>query len=373
MEDRVNVLLEEAKAGNRVLLFGPPGTGKTSRIRALAHQLGYKFICTPLHLQERVDLSGAIVPAGEVAKQLPLELVHTLRTSTEPTLWLIDDLGKAPIDVQGALKSLITRYGEGACLPAHVLVWGASNRPEDGAGVRSLDESLRSEFDATYEVPAPFISKDGKLVYPVEHERGVALLGTWDDEVESWCQWAMSTLDTLDDQDAQVWRTKVIAFHKVTGGDYLYRWQPSSASPAVRYPDFRSWESVLRLPATLRVLRSIAARIGWSTATTLLSVVDSISGLPTKSQVLDDPDNAPVPSESSPAAMYMTCILAVHWATLDNVRHILTYVQRFPRTYLAFSARSLVRKFDGNKQLERLVSIPAWDAFYSNNREIFGL
>ena len=53
---------------------------------------------------------------------------------------LLDDLGQAPIDVQAAAMSL---FDSGA-LPEHVLIWGATNRPGDKAGVSSLCEPLRS-------------------------------------------------------------------------------------------------------------------------------------------------------------------------------------------------------------------------------------
>lgn len=376
MHDPMKVLMEEARSGARVLLAGPPATGKTARIRAVAKELGYEFICTPLHLQERVDLSGAIVPAGDVARQLPLELIARLRNAKKPVLWLIDDLGKAPIDIQGALKSLITRAGEGMSLPEHVLVWGATNRPEDAAGVRGLDEALRSEYDAAYEIQAPIsIVQGGKVVevkIPVPTERGTVPLAPWEDEVENWCMWALDYARQLEKTDPQraYWAAQVVAFHRVTRGEWLYRWHHVQ-NPAERFPDFRSWHAVMKLPEPLQKYEPIAARIGHPATAAFISVREDITSMPTLDEILASPQTAPVPGEGSTAAMYLLATLIALWATLDNLRHLIPYVERLPRQFAALAAKGIARKFKDN--VDKLVAVERWNKFVDRNSDLFDI
>src|SRR5437764_12206019 len=123
-------------AGQRVLLVGPPGCAKTARIASVAKELGKRLVVMRASLSERVDFGGALVPdtkAG-VTRALPLEVLADLQSTTEPTLLFLDDLGQAPIDVQAALMRL---FDDGALSP-HVLIWGATNRPGDVAGVTRL-------------------------------------------------------------------------------------------------------------------------------------------------------------------------------------------------------------------------------------------
>lgn len=370
------VLVREAKAGSRVLLVGPPATGKTARVRALARELGYEFFCTALHLQERPDLSGVIVPDKKlgVARQLPLEMLARLRNADHPVLWLIDDLGKAPIDVQGALKSLITRSGEGMSLPPNVLVWGATNRPEDGAGVRGLDESLRSEFDAAYEIPAP-IHQPGNdsPSMPDELERGTVFLSTWQAEVEQWTEYAFGVASDCESdgrsEDAE-WVASIAAFHANSSGTWLYRWTRTQ-NPATRYPDYRSWGAVIALPSHARSLRFVAARIGHGAASAFMAFREVINKVPSRDQVEMFPDSAPVPEERDGSALYYIATLLPIWLRAgfsgkSNVRQIVTYMERLPRQFAAYSAKLAI-----SKHASRLLTSKYWTEYMDRNKDLF--
>ena len=124
----------------RVLLVGPPGIGKTGRITDVAQEAGYEICVWRASLLERPDILGCFAPNFEkgVTQILPLEAVAHLQKTKEKTLLFLDDLGQAPIDVQASLMRLFDNHA----LSNNVLIWGATNRPGDKAGVTALCEPL---------------------------------------------------------------------------------------------------------------------------------------------------------------------------------------------------------------------------------------
>ncbi len=143
----------ELKARQNVLLIGPPGCAKTARILDAARANGFRVVTWRASLMERVDISGCIVPdhAAAVSRQLPFADIAELRACTDDVLLFVDDLGQAPIDVQAALM----RAFDNGFFPPNVVIWAATNRPGDKAGVNSLCEPLRSRFNSAYIIPTP--------------------------------------------------------------------------------------------------------------------------------------------------------------------------------------------------------------------------
>jgi len=332
-------------ANQRLLVVGPPGCAKTARIAAAAKEVGRRLVVMRASLSERVDFGGALVPdtkAG-VTRALPLEVLADLQTTTEPTLLFLDDLGQAPIDVQAALMRL---FDEGALSP-QVLIWGATNRPGDVAGVTRLYEPLRSRFHLAFAIAAPGTesTSDGPVV-----------MGTWEDEVAGWCEWAM-------DNGAPA---EVIAWHRSTSGRTLYAWKPS-ADPAVRMPDYRSWETVIRLwQAGIQDLSSISAAIGKPAAAEFLAFARLADKLPTPDQVWMDPMGAPVPTD--PSALYLVASMLAaavepKWATAA-----VQYMGRMPRVYGALLARDMYRKLGKN-----LSGSKEWVQWFTDNQELFAV
>ena len=246
------ILIDELKARQNVLLIGPPGSGKTARIFATAKTCKYNVVVWRASLMERVDISGCIIPdtAAGVSRQLPFSGVRELQNTTDDTILFLDDLGQAPGDVQAALM----RAFDNSFFPKNVVIWAASNRPADGAGVTSLCEPLRSRFHSAYIIPTPGIG---------EKPDGGVLLGDWRDEVENWLDWAFA-------QNAPAEIISWIRFSESTGEHPLYQWK-KSADPSVRMADYRSWGALIaRWNAGLRSLpqidfcfRSNAAIFGW--------------------------------------------------------------------------------------------------------------
>ncbi len=345
-------LYKLAQANRRVLLTGPPGCAKTARIQALADQLGMRLVVMRASLSERVDFGGALVPdmATGVTKALPLDVLHDLQTTTVPTMLFLDDLGQAPIDVQAAIMKL---FDEGTLSPS-VLIWGATNRPGDVAGVTRLCEPLRSRFHLAFAIPAPFF-KDGEWKIPTpDQASGGVILGTWADEVKGWCEWAL-------DHGAPA---EIVAWHRSTTGKDLYKWHPD-ADPSVRMPDFRSWETVMHLwNAGIQDLHSISAAIGKPAAADFLSFARLADKLPTPDQVWMDPTGAPVPT--SPPSQYLVSSMLANAAQPQHADALVKYMRRLPRVYGALLARDSFRKLGA-----KLSGSREWTQWFTENQDIF--
>lgn len=331
------------QAKRRVLLVGPPGCGKTARIQEIADRNGYRLVVIRASLSERVDFGGALVPdmAAGVTKALPLDVLHDLQNTTVDTMLFVDDLGQAPIDVQAACMRL---FDEGFLSP-HVLIWGATNRPGDVAGVTRLCEPLRSRFHLAFAIAAPGTE---------DKPDGGVVLGNWGDEVKSWCEWAL-------DQGAPA---EVIAWHRSTTGKDLYKWHPA-ADPSVRMPDYRSWETIIHLwNAGIQDLQSLSAAIGKPAAAEFLSFARLADSLPTPDQVWMDPTGAPIPSK--PASLFLVASMLANAAKPEHTDALVKYMSRMPRVYGALLARDAFRKLGA-----KLAGSKEWTKWFTENQDIF--
>ena len=347
-------LLSILTAQMRVLLVGPPGIGKTARIAAAARAMNRRLIVMRASLSERVDFGGCLVPdqAAGVTRALPLELLRDLRSTPEPTLLFLDDLGQAPIDVQAALMRLFDA-GE---LSPQVLICGATNRPGDKAGVSCLCEPLRSRFDCAFAIPTPADT--------APRTDGVVTLGTWSDELEGWCQWAA-------DAGAPA---EVIAWHRSTSGlglglekgmaGALYAWR-THADPAQRFPDFRSWHTVCRLwDAGLRDLHTIGSTIGLGPAQPFLAFARLADGLPTPQQIWMDPLGANVPAD--PGQLYLVASMLAQAAEHKFAGPFCKYIDRLPQIFGALAARDVYRRLGA-----KLSANPDWQKWWVKNQDLF--
>ena len=330
-------------ARKSVLFVGPPGCAKTARASAAAAAAGHDLIVFRASLAERVDLGGCLVPdvAAGVTRALPLELLHRLRTTTKPTVLLLDDLGQGPTDVQAGSMSL---FDKGA-LPDHVLIWGATNRPGDKSGAPGLCEPLRSRFHQKFAIATPGTE---------DKSDGAVILAPWKDEVEAWCDWAGD----------EGFAPEIVAWHRSTTGRTLYAWKPV-ADPGVALPDFRAWQTVGELwNDGLRDLRTVASAIGKSAAAEFLAFAALADQLPTPQQVWIDPDGAPVPTD--PAAQYLIAAMLGRAAEPKYADALVRYFSRLPRVMGAYCARDAYKRLGA-----KLAGCSSWQKWWLDNRQLF--
>jgi hypothetical protein len=142
-----------ARPPKGILLFGPPGTGKTMLARALAKESGARFI----HVRATDVVSKWY---GEAERKLQ-QAFDWARSEPPAVLFFdeIDAIARSRDDAHEATHRIVSTFLEnldGLVATQGVIVLGATNRPE------AVDDALTrpGRFDRLVEVPLP--SRDGR-------------------------------------------------------------------------------------------------------------------------------------------------------------------------------------------------------------------
>ena len=201
------------------MIWGPPGVGKSSAVRALAERHGIGLVDLRLGQLAPTDLRGLPVPdhtERRAAWYPPAFLPREGRG-----ILFLDELNLAPPVMQGIAQQLVLdrRVGD-YTVPEGWVVWAAGNRKEDRAAV--------------YEMPAPVANRF------VHFEVGA--------EIEGFRSWAANRgFDEL-----------LLAF-LLFRPELLHK--PDTLSPA--WPSPRSWDMADRMH---RAGLSIASAVGQAAA-----------------------------------------------------------------------------------------------------------
>src|ERR1700759_2020719 len=116
-----------------VLLWGAPGTGKTSTIRAMAEKMGWPCETVIASIREPSDFAGLPVVVGDGVRFAPPGWARRLAEAGRGLLFL-DELSTAPPAVQAALLRVVLERAVGdLTLPDEVAVVAAANPPEQAA------------------------------------------------------------------------------------------------------------------------------------------------------------------------------------------------------------------------------------------------
>lgn len=126
-----------------VMIWGPPGVGKSSIVSTVAEVADIEMIDVRLSQLAPTDLRGLPVPADGVSRWFPPEF---LPTGGHGILFL-DELNMAAPTMQGVAQQLILDRRVGSyTLPEGWFVWAAGNRKEDRASVFDMPAPLANRF-----------------------------------------------------------------------------------------------------------------------------------------------------------------------------------------------------------------------------------
>lgn len=293
------VLLEiMTDAGDKVMLWGPPGIGKTE----IVHQLGAKKKrpVKEFHavLRETVDLRGIPVPCektGTTKWFVPNELPNEERDGPEGYLFT-DEYNQAPPQMQSALGGLVLNGVVGEYhLPKGWVVIAAGNRVSDRAAAQKMPTHVRNRFAHLVVVP----------------------------DVPAWCDWA----------NANAIAPELVAFQRLRAGENngngLLHVMPKGDENA--YPTPRSWAKVskyVNAPKQHRV-RLFAAHVGEAYATEFDAFIDLYQSIGDLRDIVKSPATAKLPSDAS--TRYAVCTGLARLADKATFENVVTYAKRLPR------------------------------------------
>ena len=279
-----------------VLLWGAPGTGKTSAIRAMAQTMGLPCETVIASIREPSDFAGLPIVVGDGVRFAPPAWARRLAEAGHGLLFL-DELSTAPPAVQAALLRVVLERAVGdLTLPDAVAVVAAANPPEQAAD--------------GWDLSAPLANRLCHLAWQTD-PRSVAdgLAGGW----------AAPVVPVLPDgwqAEEILSRGLVAAFLHVRPA--LACAPPSDAASAGRgWPSPRTWEMAARLMAAAGASGSgdearsalIRGAVGDGAGVEFLAWLIEMD-LPDPEQVLADPASFRLPERGDRAYAALAAIAA---------------------------------------------------------------
>jgi MoxR-like ATPase len=283
-----------------VMLWGPPGVGKSDIVREVAKRHGSQVIDIRLSQMEPSDLRG--IPFredGRVEWAVPSLLPNAERHGATGVLFL-DEITSAPPTVSAAAYQLILdrRLGDYR-VPDGWAIFAAGNRQGD-RGV-------------TYTMPAPLANRFSHFEFEVNLDDWVAW--AWDHEIDE----------------------RVIGFLRFRP-ELIFDFDP--AHNPVAFPTPRSWEfahrALQKFGEQPKVLRgALTACVGPAAGIELAAFVEHLDQLPDLDAILRG-EEVPVPTETDLQYAVASSLVGRGIRAKDTAEaasvygHILNYAGRFP-------------------------------------------
>jgi AAA domain (dynein-related subfamily) len=279
-----------------VLLWGAPGTGKTSAVRAMSQELGWRCESVIASIREPSDFAGLpVVADGRVAFAPPVWARRL--AEDEVGILFLDEISTAPPAVQAALLRVVLERVVGDLeLPEGVVVIAAANPPEQAAD--------------GWDLSAPLANRFCHLDWPVESQAfAEGLTGGWGAPV-------VPRLPDGWDSQLAVGRGLVSAFVSVRPA--LTVAMPEDGTTAGRgWPSPRSWEMAALLWTAATVSSAseqaraalVMGCVGQGAGLELLSWASEMD-LPDPEEVLADPGAFLMPERGDRAYAALSAIAA---------------------------------------------------------------
>ena len=278
-------------------VWSSPGIGKSDLMHQLAARLGMDIRDVRAVLLDPVDLRG--LPHVNGDGRAHWAIPEFLPRDGKGILFL-DELNRAPQLVMNACLQLVRdrQLGE-YTLPAEWVVMAACNRESDGGGVQKMNSALANRFVHLEMIP----------------------------DLEDWCKWAI----THGIEPA------VIAFLRFRP-DLLNNFDRTARS----FPTPRAWEFISKItakqPNRAVELALFEGAIGHGAAIEYAAFLQLFRNLPSIDSILLNPDKAAVPA-NDPATLWAISSALARRATVQNIRRVITYLDRMPQEYAVMSVK----------------------------------
>lgn len=269
-----------------IMVWGPPGVGKSSGIHQSADEQSIDFIDLRLGLLESIDLRGLPVTKGDAVKWV---LPSFLPRKGKGIVFL-DEFVQASPSIMSAASQLILdrRVGE-YVLPDGWVVWAAGNRKSDRASTNSMPTHIANRFVHLY-IEVSF---------------------------EEWVAWALT-------HDIDI---RVIAYLKWRPA-MLHQFDPQQKGEAFQTP--RSWEfasNMLKQGLDDSVLLDVMnGTVGIGASAEFVGFLKVFDKMPSFDAIVLDPKNAPIPGDA--ATLYAIATALVNRVTKDSIGKVATYLNR---------------------------------------------
>ena len=332
--DTLRALAVAVAARVPVVLWGPPGSGKTSAVQALAAAAGLPCEVVIAAIREPSDFAGLPVVVDDGVVFAPPSWARRLVAAGRGILFL-DELSTAPPAVQAALlRVVLERVVGDLALPDGVVVVAAANPPEVAADGWDLAAPLANRFcHLEWGLDAPTFALGMAGGFP-----------------------APTVVDLPVGWERQVVRAKALVGTFATLRPALLSVPPTDADAAGRaWPSPRSWELAARLYAAASAagagegVRSLLVRgtVGDGAGVEFLAWAAELD-LPDPEAVLADPASFVLPERGDRAYAALSSIVGAVAAEATPARwaagwQVLDIAGRTAPDVAATAARVLAR------------------------------
>lgn len=268
-------------AGNiPVVLWGPPGQGKTSVVEDLARQQGLRLETVIASIREPSDFAGLpVVHAGTGAVTLAPPRWARELAATDRGLVFFDELSTAPPSVQAAmLRVVLDRVVGDLELPASTRIVAAANPPGEAADGWDLAPPMANRFcHLTWKLSAHVLVEGFTF---------------------GWAPVPVPRLEEAELEQAVASSRRLIASF-LSSRPHLVTMMPTERSATgFAFPTPRSWDMAARLHAACRLTGSpddvrtllLTGCVGEAAAAELSAYLDT-TDLPSPAALLADPDS----------------------------------------------------------------------------------